>query len=474
MKFVPRIILYCFPAILGGCSFNPPHQAPEMEVPPHFKEGAGWKVAQPAAHVPRGDWWSIFHDRELSTIEQGVEVSNQSLQAAAARAEAVAALLTAAKMALLPTANVNASGTRSKSGSQGGSTNANSLNSRGQGVQDLRSVAFTSSWEIDLWGRLRHGARAATADAQAAQADVESTRLSLLAQAAQTYFSLRAVDAQTRLLASEVESLQKSLEMTQNRKAGGVDSGSDVAQAATQLANTRAALIELGVQRATLEHALATLTGRAPAAFDVKGSASIEAALAANIPVLPSALPSTLLQRRPDIAAAERRVAAANERIGAARAAFFPTLNLSADDGWRGIADLFAKSNNFWSLGVDVAESILDSGKRVATKLQADATWKETVASYRQTVLTALQEAEDALATLRILAEETVAQDEAVRAARESERIATNQYKAGTLSYINVAIAQASALTAERTAIDLRARRLNATVALIKALGGGW
>ena len=277
------------------------------------------------------------------------------------------------------------------------------------------------------------------------------------------------MDAQKHLLENEVANFQKSLELTKNREAQGIASSADVAQAATQLANTRAALIELGVSRATFEHALATLTGRPPAVFDVK-----VAALAANIPALPAALPSTLLQRRPDIAAAERRVAAANERIGAARAAFFPTLTLGADKGWRGIADLFAKSNNFWALGVDLAEPILDSGRRIAEKAQADATWKATVADYRQTVLTALQEAEDALATLRVLAEESIAQDEAVRAARENERIATNQYKAGTLSYINVAVAQAAALNAERSAIDVQARRLNATVALIKALGGGW
>ena len=454
---------------LGGCNFSPVRQAPTMNVPPHFKESAGWKVARPADHRSRGEWWHIFHDSELNAIIKSVEVSNQSLQSAAARAEQSTALLKSAKLAFLPTASTAGSLTRSKSGSTGGSSNVNSLNSRNAGVSDIQSVSGSMSWEIDLWGRLRHGAKAATADSEAALADVESTLLSLQTQAAQAYFSLRAADAQRELLESEVANYQKSLELTRNREAQGIASKADVAQAQTQLATTRAALIEVGVQRATLEHALATLTGVPPSNFGVK-----HGGLAAAIPALPSATPSTLLERRPDIAGAERRVAAANERVGAARAAFFPSLTLSADSGWRGLTNLFSMANNYWSLGADVAEPILDSGKRLAQSEQAKATWKETVADYRQTVLTALQEAEDQISTLRILAQESVAQDEAIKAARENERIARNQYEAGTLSYLNVSVAQAAALTAERNAIDLRLRRLNATAALIKALGGEW
>ena len=440
-----------------------------MQVPPQFKESAGWKAAKPADHQPRGEWWTIFGDRDLNTIMKSIEVSNQSLQSAVARAEQTSALLKSARLAFLPTASTAGSITRSKSGSLGGSSNANSLNSRSPGVQDIQSASGSMSWEIDLWGKLRHGARAATADAEAAMSDVESTRLSLQTQAAQTYFSLRASDAQRQLLEGEVASYQKSLDLTRNREAQGIASKADVAQAQTQLASTRAALIETGVQRATLEHALAALTGKAPAEFGLD-----QGTLASHVPSLPSAAPSTLLQRRPDIAAAERRVAAANERMGVARAAYFPSLSLSADTGWRGLTDLFSKANNFWSLGADIAEPLLDRGARVAQSAQARATWKQTVADYRQTVLTALQEAEDAIATLRILAEESVAQQEAIQAARDNERISTNQYQAGTLSYLNVATAQAAALAAERGAIDLRVRRLNATVSLIKALGGTW
>lgn len=463
--------LVVFPALLLCGCLSPRKQAPEVRLPPSFKEGGGWKVARPADHQPRGDWWSIFHDRHLDAIMRSLEVSNQSLLSAVAKAEQTAALLTSAKLALLPTAGASSDYTHNKSGALGGASTANALNSRGAGggVKNIQSLTGTMGWELDLWGRLRHTARAAKADAEAAKADVESTKLSLQAQAATSYFSLRAADAQRLVLERQVAGYEKSWEMTKNRKAQGVASEADVAQAEVQLAAARASLIEVGVQRATLEHALAVLTGRPPADFDLA-----VAPLTTRIPALPENTPSTLLERRPDIAAGERRVAAANERIGAAIAAFFPTITLSADTGWRALANLLAQSNNFWSLGADATLSILDRGQRLATKYQSDAVWRQTVADYRQTVLTAMQETEDALSTLRILAAEAQAQERAVRAARESERITTNQYTAGTLSYINVATAQAAALNAERSAIDIHARRLNATVALIKALGGGW
>lgn len=466
-----RLALPSLLLLASGCNFVPPQQAPKMDVPARFKESEGWKMAKPADAAPRGAWWSIFHDSELDAIMRSIEVSNQSLQSAVARAEQTSALLKSTRLAFLPTASVGGSLTRSKSGAGGGSSNINSLTSgasRG-GARDIHAVSVNMGWEIDLWGRVRHAAKAATADAEAGLADVESTRLSLQTQSAQTYFSLRATEAQRQLLEREVENYQKSLDLTKNREAQGVATKADVAQAQTQLATTRAALIETGVQRATLEHALATLTGKMPADFGLKAGD-----LNASIPSLPSSTPSTVLERRPDIAAAERRVAAANERVGGAKAAFFPSLSLSADTGWRGLTNLFAMANNYWSLGADIAEPILDSGKRLAQKNQAKAVWKEAVADYRQTVLTAMQEAEDAFATLRILAEESLAQDEAVRAARDNERIAKNQYEAGTLSFLNVSVAQASALVAERNAIELRSRRLAATVALVKALGGTW
>lgn len=448
-----------------------------MNLPAAFKEAApvpaGWQIAQPADHLPRGDWWAAFQDRELDVLLREVASSNQSLQAAIARAEQTEALLGAAKMAFLPTLNANGGLTRNKSGSLGGAGNANALNVRGPGINDIQSLTFSSNWEVDLWGRLRHGAKAVKADVEAAHGDVESARLSLTARAARSYFALRAADAQMSSLARQVEGLEKSLRLTRNREAQGVASRADVALAETQLANTRASLHQTRAQRATLEHALAVLAGRAPADF-----ALAPAGLAARAPGLPDATPSTLLQRRPDVASAERRVAAANERIGVARAAFFPVLNLGADTGWRGLADgglaaLIVKEANFWALGADVAYAVLDSGRRLAAKRQADAEWRETAANYRQTVLDAFQETEDALSNLRILADQARAQDDALRASREGLRIATNQYEAGTLIYLNVVIAQAAVLDAERDSIALQAARLNAAVDLITALGGG-
>ena len=456
----------------AGCSFSPKKQAPVVNMPAKFKESGGWKVAQPADHLPRGNWWAIFHDKDLDAIMQSLEVSNQSLQSSIAKAQQTAALLTAAKFAFLPTASTSADETVNMSGALGGANNANSLNaskSAGSGVKKIQSISGQANWEIDIWGRLRHTAKAAKANSEATKADVETVRLTLQAQAAQSYFTLRAADAQKQLIERQVASYAKSLQLTQNRKVQGVASEADVALAATQLATTRAALIDVGVNRATMEHAIAMLTGRAPAEFGLK-----PATLASHIPTVPATAPSTLLQRRPDIAAGERRVAMANENIGAAIAAFFPVISLGGSSGWRALTNLFAQGNNYWSFGPDATLNLLDSGQRIAAKAQADATWRQAVADYRQAVLVAMQESEDALSTLRILAAESAAQDEAVRAARESERITSNQYEAGTLSYINVTTAQAAALNAERSAIDIRSRRLVATVALVKALGGGW
>lgn len=449
-----------------------------MDVPAAFKEApeaipAGWQLAEPADHLPRGAWWTVFGDPDLDALLDEVNRSNQSLQVAMARAEQSEALLGSTKLAFLPTLNSTGGVTRNKSGRLGGAGNANALNVRGTGVTEIQSLNFSSNWEIDLWGRLRHGAKAAKADAEAVRADVEATRLSLTARAARTYFALRAADAQLSALSRQVEGLETSLQLTRNREAQGIASPADVALAATQLANTRATLHQIRAQRATLEHALAVLAGRAPAAFALAPSP-----LAARVPSLPAATPSTLLQRRPDVAAAERRVAAANQRIGVARAAFFPVLNLGADTGWRGLADgglaaLIVTEANFWALGADLTYAVLDSGRRLAVKRQADAAWKANAADYRQTVLEALQEAEDALSNLRILADQARAQSQALQAARESLRIATNQYQAGTLTYLNVVVAQSAQINAERDTITLQAARLTAATDLFTALGGG-
>lgn len=471
MKRLSALVLLLTPA----CSFCPREQPPPIAAPAGFKESpASWQNARPADDQPRGDWWALFRDPHLDCLLTAVDDGNQSLQAAVARADQAAALLDSTRLAFLPTINAQASITRNKSGSLGGASNANALNVREPGVRDIQSVSFTSNWEIDLWGRLRRSARAATADFQATQADALSLLLSLQAEAARTYFLYRAAGAEEQTVQSQAESLATSLQLTRNREAQGIASKADVALAETQLATTRAAFQEVVLRRVTLEHALAVLTGQAPADFSVSPGK-----LPPRIPAAPAALPSTLLERRPDVAGAERRVAAANERIGIANAAFFPVLSLSADTGWRALADgglaaLFTPANNYWALGADAALAILNSGRRIAAKRQAEAAWVETVADYRQTVLTGFRETEDALATLRILATEARIQEEAVRASRESVRIALNQYKAGTLDYLNVVVAQTAALNAERAAIGLQGRRLNAVVDLVTALGGSW
>ena len=287
-----------------GCSFSPKTQAPKIKMPDNFKESQGWKVGQPADHLARGNWWIIFHDPYLDAIMQSLEVSNQSLQSSVAKAEQTASLLVAAKFAFLPSASSSADYTVNKSGALGGGGSANSLNASkaGSGIKNIQSVSGQiPTWEIDVWGRLRHSAKAVKANVEATRADVETMRLSLQSQAAQSYFTLRAADAQRLLIERQVASYAKSLELTQNRKAQGVASEADVALAATQLATTRAALIDVGVNRATMEHAIAVLTGRSPAEFGLKPST-----LATYIPKVPATAPSTLLQRRPDIAAAAR------------------------------------------------------------------------------------------------------------------------------------------------------------------------
>ncbi|OYT85512.1 MAG: RND transporter [Pseudomonas sp. PGPPP4] len=450
--FLPVKPLPFLALFLTGCSLTAPKQSPDLDVPANFKESGIWKAARPSAHLSRGEWWRVFGDGELSSLMRRVDVSNASLAVAEARSREAAALVKGAKLSFLP--NLTGIGSSIKSTGSDGFVNAEGLN---------------SAWELDLWGRLRSNARAVTAGAEAAAADVESTRLSLHSQTAQTYFSLRAVDAQRDLLDRQLVSYEKSLEVTRNRYAQGVATRGDVAQAEAQLAATKTAALETGVQRATFEHALAVLVGQAPASFSMpRGS------LPASVPSIPNSTPSRLLERRPDIAAAERRVAAANERIGAAKAAFFPALSLDASTGWRGAANLLPTPTRVWSLGPELVAPLLDGGQRITEKARADAAYDRTVSEYRQIALTAFQETEDALSTLRILAAESKTQQAAVKAARESERIALNEYKAGTRDFLNVSIAQANALNAERNALDIQARRLISTARLVTALGGGW
>jgi len=451
--------------MLAGCAVGPDYRRPDAEVTPAYKEAGEWNVAQPRDALDRGRWWDVFGDRQLDALVERVEVSNQNVRVLEARFRQAQALVTSSRSAYFPTLEADVSLTRSRSptGVIGGTTAGRVITNR--------SASLNSAWEADLWGRLRRTVEAVEANAQASAADLAAARLSVQAELAANYFQLRALDAQRQLLDDTVAAFGKSLELTRNRYAAGVAAKVDVVQGETQLKSTQAQAIDLGVQRAQLEHAIAVLIGRPPAGLSIA-----PLPLSATLPRIPPGLPSELLERRPDIAAGERRVAAANAQIGAAKAAYFPSLTLSASYGSRSAdaAQWLTAPARFWSIGPALAQSIFDAGLRRAQTEQAIAAYDATVAEYRQAVLAGFQEVEDNLAALRILEEEAKVQEDAVRAARESVELTLNQYKAGTVSYINVVTVQTTQLNNERAAVGILGRRLVAAVGLVKALGGGW
>lgn len=453
-------------ALLGACAVGPDYVRPQVATPVAYKELAGWKQADPRDDVARGNWWSMFNDPQLDNLQEEVKVSNQNLALAAANFRQALALVQAARASYFPTAIGTLSTTRSQASSSSGSSASTS-----KGVVVSHELALDAAWEADVWGRLSRTVEADTAAAQASAADLEAARLSLQALLALNYFQLRAVDAKKQLFEDALRAYDKSRQLTQNQFKAGIVSKADVAQAQTQFKATEAQVIDLGVQRAQLEHAIAVLVGKAPADFSIAPGA-----LTTPPPVVPPGLPSELLERRPDIAAAERRMAAANAQVGIASSAYFPSFRLSAAGGYQSssVADWFTVPSRFWAIGPAIAQVLFDGGLRRALTVQAIAAYDGAVAGYRQTVLTGFQEVEDSLAALRILELEAQVQGEAVRSARESVTLTLNQYKAGTVSYLNVVTVQTTALDIERGAVDLLNRRLAASVLLIKALGGGW
>jgi NodT family efflux transporter outer membrane factor (OMF) lipoprotein len=456
---------------LFGCSVGPNYVRPPAATPSAYKEAQGWKQAQPRDGEPRGSWWEAFNDPRLNALVTQVAITNQTIKAAEARVRQAQALTRQARAAFFPIVTANAGATRSGGRAGTGGTSVGSSSSQGGGVRNNYNVALDVNWEVDLWGRVRRTVEASEATGEASVADLEAAKLSAQAQLALDYFLLRAQDAEIRLLNDTVAAYERSLQLTRNQYAVGVVGRSDVAQAETQLKSTQAQAIDATVQRAQLEHAIAVLIGKPPAEFSIAAEPAT-----AEFPVIPVELPSELLERRPDIAAAERRVAAANAQIGVAESAFFPSLTLSATGGFQSsvLSQLFSLPSRYWSLGPALAQIIFDAGLRRAQTAQAIAAYDETAANYRQTVLAGFQEVEDNLAALRILEQEAAVQDEAVKAARESLTIVLNQYRAGTANYLAVVVIQAAALNNERTAIGILGRRLTASVALIKALGGGW
>lgn len=451
----------CVAAALAGCSSAPRYERPALEVPAAFKETAGWREANPqAADVP-DEWWRLFADPVLDDLQAQLVLGNQNLQASIAAVRVAQAALASSRASLVPAVGVGASASRA----------ANASGTAQGGPGNTYALTGSASWEIDLWGRLAGTVDSAQARLAASRDDLAAARLSLQATLAQTYFSLRVAEAQAALLESTLAAYRRSLELTRNRYDAGVASAADVAQAQTQLKSTEAQLIETNTTRAQLEHAIAVLLGKAPADFSLARTAALPA-----VPQVPLQLPSTLLERRPDIAAAERRVAAANAQIGVARAAFFPALTLSASAGFRNdtLGRLLTSPNLFWSFGPALALSLLDGGARQAAVDSARASTDQAVAAYRQTVLTAFQEVEDNLVEAQSLRAQIDAQTEALAAALRVVEIVNNQYRAGTVSFLNVVTAQATALSAERNLLDLRNRRLAALNQLLKNIAGRW
>ena len=445
---------------LAGCAVGPAYERPAIETPQAFKEGQGeWVRAVPADLLERGPWWALFNDPVLADLAGRVEVSNQNVAAAVAAYSQARALVAQQRASLFPLVTLDASANRS-----GGGGNVPTRSSY--------QVDIGASWEPDVWGRLRRGVEAARAGEQASLADLQAARLSSQGELAANYFNLRQFDAAQVLLAQTIEGYVRALNIAQNRYDAGIVARTDVLQAQTQLSNAQADLLGLERQRATLEHAIAVLVGQAPANFTLPASADWKGV----IPPIPFNVPSTLLQRRPDIAAAERRAAQANEQIGIAQSALFPSLSLSGSAGFGAarIGDLFNASAFAWSVGASLAQVIFDAGANRARVEGARGQFEQAAAQYRQTVLGAFAQVEDQLVASRILQQQLVLRQQAEEAAILVEQQLLNRYQAGQVSYTDVVTAQVTALNARRAVVQAQADRQVAAVALIQALGGGW
>jgi NodT family efflux transporter outer membrane factor (OMF) lipoprotein len=474
LSFWATIGLACMLVLQTACAVGPKYSRPGAEVPSVYKElspGAdkatkGWKSADPRDQAARGKWWQGFSDPQLEALEEQVNIANQNLKAAEAQFRQARALVRLNRAGYYPTITTGPSIT----------TTHPSLN---RSIRpSVQATTFNDyvlpldlAYEPDIWGRVRRAVEESGANAQASAADLQTIRLSVQAELATDYFTLRALDSERQLLDSTVAAYAKALELTTNRYNAGVAPRSEVSQAETQLETTRAEAVDLGVARAQMEHAIAVLVGRPASGLSIPPSP-----ITGPPPPIPAGLPSELLERRPDIAAAERSVAAANAGIGIAKTAYFPALTLTGSAGFEStnITNWLAWPSRFWSIGPSLLQTVFDGGRRRALSEQAQAAYDTTVASYRQSVLNAFQEVEDNLALLRILADEAGVQDAAVKAAQRSLELAINRYKGGVITYLEVIIVQSATLANERTAVDILRRRMIGSVLLIKALGGGW
>jgi NodT family efflux transporter outer membrane factor (OMF) lipoprotein len=469
-KRVAEICFTCGLLLLASaCAVGPKYRRPSAPVPPAFKEAPppGWKEAQPNDAFIRGKWWEIYNDPELNALEEQVSISNQNVLQAEALFHSARDAVRIARAALFPTIGTAPGITVSRTGSGGTNTQGGSSS----GVRTNYSLPFDFSYQVDLWGSIRRSVRAGAENAQASAAQLENVRLTLQAELAQDYFQLHGQDGIRDLLERTVASYEQYLKLTTDRFNGGVASGADVAQAETQLGGAREQLIDLGVARSQFEHAIAMLTGKAPA--DVTLQVELPKGPPPPIPV---GVPSTLLERRPDIAQAERQMASVHEQIGITEAEFFPALTLSASAGLQASSFLswFTWPSRFFSAGAGLNETLFDAGRRRAQVAQARDIYDASMANYRQIVLTAFQQVEDNLAASRILTDEAAATDTTIAAAQRSLDISTYQYKAGTTNYLTVLLAQTALLGEQRTALSLLTRRMTASVLLVEALGGGW
>ncbi|MHC2144157.1 efflux transporter outer membrane subunit [Pseudomonas sp. 210_17 TE3656] len=455
-------------AMLSACTLSPDYQRPQAPEPVAFKHAAGWTQANPSDALARGAWWQLYGDAQLNDLVEQLNASNQTVAQSEAQYRQAQALVRSARGALFPSMDLKAGKNRS---SQGTGSSSSSLSNASSGIRDTYSTTLGGSWEADLWGKLRDGLAANQASAEASLADMAAIRLSLQSELVQNYLQLRVMDEQKRLLEATVAAYQRSLTMTENQYRAGVSGKDAVAQAQTQLKSTQADLIDLVWQRAQLENAIAVLLGKAPADFALADSKDIPA-----LPQVPVALPSQLLERRPDIASAERKVMSANASIGVARAAYFPDLTLSMSGGYSSSSfnDWISLPNRFWSVGPQLAMTLFDGGQRSAEVDRTVAVYDQTVAQYRQAVLDGFKEVENYLVQLDVYEDEAKVRSEALDAARESLRLTSNQYKAGLIAYLDVVNVQTTALSNERSVLTLLQGRLVASVQLIAALGGGW
>jgi len=469
---------YCLLALsiaLAGCAVGPDYQRPDIDTPAAFKQADGWKAAVPADALERGAWWELYGDGELNALVGRLNVSNQNLAASEAQYRQARALLRSGRTAFFPTLSTSAGVTRAGQG--GGDSTLRTSDGIAIGGGSSSSISknydlsLNASWELDVWGKLRRGLESNRAAFEASAADLAAVRLSLQSELVQSYLQLRVLDEQQRLLDATVAAYQRSLRLTENQYRAGIVPRSDVAQAMTQLRSTEAQAIDLQWQRAQLEHAIAVLIGVPPSEVSIARRESLP-----TLPQVPASVPSQMLERRPDVAAAERRVIAANAEIGVAKAAWFPDLTISATGGYRGssFADWINLPNRFWSVGPQLALTLFDGGRRSAESERVEAAYDQTVAQYRQAVLDSFREVEDYLVQQRVLGREAEVQGQALEAARESLRLIENQYRAGTVDYNSVVNVQATALSNERNALTLLGSRLTASVQLIAALGGGW